>query len=262
MLRVSVWRQPELSLDSVIVRPDGRISVPLLDDVQVTGKTPEELKGEITSRLGEFVREPSVTVVVLESRSRLVYVQGEVARKGVIPLTPGMRVSDALAISGDLGPFANTGRIRVLRENGSRYAEFMFDYKLQRADEPARSDRALALVPAAALRQLHERGEPAAHRRSGCLDLGTPVFSCPGSGVAAVTPDSSQPVCLVRGSSTVDTSLLRLGAELSWRWTRGFVTFLSFDFRDQETDGIQGGRDRNTSRVRLGFRYAYDYEVF
>jgi hypothetical protein len=68
--------------------------------------------------------------------------------------------------------------------------------------------------------------------------------------------------CLARGSSSVDTNLLRLGAELNWRWTRGFATFLSFDFRDQETDGLLGGRDRNTSRVRLGFRYAYDYEVF
>jgi hypothetical protein len=68
--------------------------------------------------------------------------------------------------------------------------------------------------------------------------------------------------CLARGSSSVDANLLRLGAELNWRWTRGFATFLSFDFRDQETDGLLGGRDRNTSRVRLGFRYAYDYEVF
>jgi polysaccharide biosynthesis/export protein len=128
VLRISVWRQPELTLDSVVVRPDGRISVPLLDDVDVSGKTPAELKGEITQRLGEFVREPAVTVVVLESRSRLVYVQGEVARKGLVPLTPGMRVSDALALSGGLGPFADAGEILVLRENGAGYGEFKFDY--------------------------------------------------------------------------------------------------------------------------------------
>ncbi len=128
ILRISVWREPELTLDSVTVRPDGQISVPLLDDVPVAGKTPQELKGEIATRLGEFVREPAVTVVVLESRSRIIYVQGEVARKGAIPLTPGMRVSDALALAGGLGPFADAGEIRVLRENGSRYAEFEFDY--------------------------------------------------------------------------------------------------------------------------------------
>ena len=128
VLRISVWRQPELTLDSVIVRPDGQISVPLLDDVRVSGKTPQELKGEITERLGEFVREPAVTVVVLESRSRLIYVQGEVVRKGAVPLAPGMRVSDALAIAGGLGPFADAGEILVLRENGSGYAEFEFDY--------------------------------------------------------------------------------------------------------------------------------------
>jgi polysaccharide export outer membrane protein len=128
ILKISVWRQPELTLESVIVRPDGRISVPLLDDVPVSGKTPEQLKMEITERLGEFVREPAVTVVVLESRSRIIYVQGEVARKGAVPLTPGMRISDALAIAGGLGPFADAGEIRVLRENGSGYAEFEFDY--------------------------------------------------------------------------------------------------------------------------------------
>ena len=128
ILRISVWRQPELTLDSVTVRPDGQISVPLLDDVPVAGKTPQELKGEIATRLGEFVREPAVTVVVLESRSRIVYVQGEVARKGAVPLTPGMRVSDALALAGGLGPFADAGEIRVLRENGSRYTDFEFDY--------------------------------------------------------------------------------------------------------------------------------------
>jgi polysaccharide biosynthesis/export protein len=128
VLKISVWRQPELTLESVIVRPDGRISVPLLDDVPVAGKTPEQLKLEISDRLGEFVREPAVTVVVLESRSRVVYVQGEVVRKGIVPLTPGMRVSDALAIAGGLGPFADSGEIRVLRENGSGYAEFEFDY--------------------------------------------------------------------------------------------------------------------------------------
>ena len=69
-------------------------------------------------------------------------------------------------------------------------------------------------------------------------------------------------VCVAQGNSTVDTNLLRLGAELSWRWTRGFVTFLSYDFRDQDVDGIVGGQDRNSSRVRLGFRYAYDYEAY
>jgi polysaccharide export outer membrane protein len=128
ILRISVWRQPELTLESVIVRPDGRISVPLLNDVGASGKTPEQLKGEITERLEEYVREPNVTVVVLESRSRLIYVQGEVARKGAVPLAPGMRISDALAIAGGLGPFADAGEIRVLRERGSGYAEFEFDY--------------------------------------------------------------------------------------------------------------------------------------
>jgi hypothetical protein len=68
--------------------------------------------------------------------------------------------------------------------------------------------------------------------------------------------------CVAQASNSVDTDVLRLGAELTWRWTRGFVTFLSYDFRDQDVEGIIGGRDRDSSRVRLGFRYAYDYEVY
>ena len=127
-LRVSVWRQPELTLDSVVVRPDGRISVPLLDDVRAQGKTPEELKLEIAELLSEFVREPSVTVVVLESRSRLVYMAGEIARKGALTLRPGMRVGDAISDSGGLGPFADAHRIRVVREIDGVSMELEFDY--------------------------------------------------------------------------------------------------------------------------------------
>ena len=128
LLKVSVWRQPEITLESVVVRPDGRISVPLLDDVTAAGRTPEELKLDITTRLAEYVREPSVTVVVLESRSQRVYVTGEVARKGVIPLAPGMRIFDALAVAGGLGPFADGKRILILRERQSSAKEFTFDY--------------------------------------------------------------------------------------------------------------------------------------
>lgn len=73
---------------------------------------------------------------------------------------------------------------------------------------------------------------------------------------------NGQTICLGQDDSVVDTSVLRLGVQLNWRWTRGFVTFLSYDFRDQDVEGIIGGRDRDTSRVRLGFRYAYDYQVY
>lgn len=99
----------------------------------------------------------------------------------------------------------------------------------------------------------------------------TPAFSGLFFGLPdpVVCPFGGQPgalngtaTCIGQSSNSVDTTVLRLGAELSWRWTRGFVTFLSYDFRDQKVDGIIGGEDRNPSRVRIGFRYAYDYEAY
>ena len=133
-LQISVWRQPELSLQSVVVRPDGRISVPLLDDVEAAGRTPEELKEVITSRLAEFILEPDVTVVVLESRSQIVIIQGEVARKGPLPLVAGMRIADAIAFAGGFGPFADPKRIIIIREVSGQPQELQFDYKAWSAD--------------------------------------------------------------------------------------------------------------------------------
>lgn len=76
------------------------------------------------------------------------------------------------------------------------------------------------------------------------------------------TGEGPVPTCVQETSSSVDTTVLRIGADLSWRWTRGFVTFLSYDFRTQDIEGTIGGRDRRSNRVRLGFTYAYDYEVY
>ena len=95
VLRVTVWRNDELSV-TVPVRPDGMISVPLLDDVQAAGLTPEELKELLTKQLAEFVANPDVTVIVIEVNSKRVYVMGGVARAGGLPLTQDMRVLDAI----------------------------------------------------------------------------------------------------------------------------------------------------------------------
>jgi hypothetical protein len=91
------------------------------------------------------------------------------------------------------------------------------------------------------------------------LGLSDPIVCAFGGSIGFL---EGVPTCIAQSSGTVDTSFIRLGAELSWRWTRGFVTFLSYDFRDQKVDGIIGGGDRHPSRVRIGFRYAYDYEAF
>ncbi len=128
MLAINVWKEQELSLNGVEVRLDGKISVPLIDDVQAAGLTPTQLKEAITERLKEYVTAPQVTVIVTRVGSKNVYVLGEVAREGAIPLQPQMRVLDALAISGGFSPFAGKNRIKIIRGHGSPPAEFTFDY--------------------------------------------------------------------------------------------------------------------------------------
>jgi polysaccharide export outer membrane protein len=128
VLVVHVWREEQLSTE-VEVRPDGKISVPLLDDVQAAGLTPLALKQVITERLSEYVAAPHVTVVVKNSRSKLVYMMGEVARPGVVGYMANMRVSDALALSGGFGPFSDRNRVKVIRRLDDGTAqEFRFDY--------------------------------------------------------------------------------------------------------------------------------------
>jgi polysaccharide export outer membrane protein len=129
ILKVSVWRNPELSLDSVVVRPDGKISVALVDDVQAAGLTPLELKEVLTERLGEYVTALQVTVIVVQIRSKLVYVMGEVARQGPMAHRADMRVIDALSTAGGFRPFAGKGRIKIIRNmNGGDPVEFNFNY--------------------------------------------------------------------------------------------------------------------------------------
>ena len=129
VLTISVWRQPELSVPEVAVRLDGRISVPLLDDVQAAGYTPVELKEIITEQLEEYVAAPHVTVVVRQSNSKIVYVLGEVAKEGPVVLFPDMRVIDAIAVAGGFHPFSARDRIKVIRnQNGGGPVEFLFNY--------------------------------------------------------------------------------------------------------------------------------------
>lgn len=127
-LAISVWKEQELSLPQVDVRLDGKISVPLLDDVQAAGLTPTQLKDAITQRLKEYVSAPQVTVIVTKVGSKMVSVLGEVQRQGPMPLQPAMRVSDALAFAGGFSPFAGKSRVKIIRGQGSPPAEFTFDY--------------------------------------------------------------------------------------------------------------------------------------
>jgi polysaccharide export outer membrane protein len=127
LLRVVVWRNPELSVE-VPVRRDGKISVPLVDDVQAEGLTPEELKEVLTEALAEFVSAPDVTVIVQEINSHTVTVVGGVARSGQIPLVRQMRVLEAIAMMGGFNVWARKNSVKIIRQNGNATIEYVFDY--------------------------------------------------------------------------------------------------------------------------------------
>jgi len=127
ILRVSVWKNQELSVD-VPVRNDGKISVPLLDDVQAEGLTPGELKEVIAEQLSEFITAPDVTVIVLQANSHMVTVVGEVARSGTVPLTREMRVLDAVATVGGFTTWSNKNDIRILRPTPEEIVSYRFNY--------------------------------------------------------------------------------------------------------------------------------------
>jgi polysaccharide export outer membrane protein len=128
VLNVVVWREKEMSGD-VVVRPDGKISLPLLRDVQAAGYTPEQLAEIIEKIAKEFVADSDATVIVKEIRSRKVYVIGEVARPGSVPLTTEMNVLQLIAIVGGLLEYADKSNVLILRNENGRGLRLRFNYK-------------------------------------------------------------------------------------------------------------------------------------
>ncbi len=128
VLKIDVWKEEQLTRTAP-VRPDGKITLPLLNDVQASGLTPLELAGVITDGLKKFINSPQVTVSVSEINSRRIYVTGEVLRPGAFPLLPGMTVLQALSSSGGFTQFARVKNIYVLRTENGKEAKYLFNYK-------------------------------------------------------------------------------------------------------------------------------------
>lgn len=129
VLAITVWKNPELSLSQVPVRPDGRISVPLVNDVQAAGVTTDQLKQVLTEKLAEYVTAPEVSVVVLQINSRKVFVLGEVLRPGAVPLVHDMRVLDAISVAGGFNQYADKNDVKVIRRAPSGgVTEYSFSY--------------------------------------------------------------------------------------------------------------------------------------
>jgi polysaccharide biosynthesis/export protein len=128
VLDVSVWKEPEVSR-VVPVRPDGKISLPLLNDVQAAGLNPGQLAAQITESLKKFLTNPQVTVIVTTINSQRVYILGEVSRPGAFPLLPNMTVLQALSSAGGFTQFAREKSIYVLRNEDGKQAKHPFNYK-------------------------------------------------------------------------------------------------------------------------------------
>jgi polysaccharide export outer membrane protein len=127
-LRVEVYRDAQLS-QSLQVRPDGKITLPLVGDMAAAGKTPLELRDALTASLKEYVTNPVVTVIVVEATAAQVYVIGEVASPGTLVMQGPMTVLQALAQVGGLREFADRDDIRILRRIGTTVRTIDFDYK-------------------------------------------------------------------------------------------------------------------------------------
>jgi len=128
VLAVNVWKEPEISR-SVPVRPDGKISLPLIGDLTASGRTPLELQDAIQGQLVKYVSHPAVTVIVQEAKSQKFNVVGEVERPGSYPLSTPMTILDAIAVAGGFRDFAKTTKIYVLRANQGSRIRLPFNYK-------------------------------------------------------------------------------------------------------------------------------------
>jgi polysaccharide biosynthesis/export protein len=128
VIRVSVWREPELD-QVVLVRPDGGISFPLAGEIPAEGRTIEEVADDISNRLAVFMPTPEVTVSLQESDGNRIYVTGRVNKPGVFLVNRPVTVLQALSLSGGLTPFADRDGIMVLRVKDGAQQSIPFNYK-------------------------------------------------------------------------------------------------------------------------------------
>jgi polysaccharide export outer membrane protein len=127
VLHIAVWKEADLTA-TLPVRPDGKISLPLLDDVQAAGLTPKQLAESVTEKLKKYIADPRVTVVVTAINSKRVFLVGEVMHPGATSMLPNMTVLQALSSAG-LSQFANTKRIYVLRTENGKQRKLPVNYR-------------------------------------------------------------------------------------------------------------------------------------
>lgn len=127
-ITVTVWKEPTLS-SSLLVRPDGMISMPLLGDIQASDMTPLELADLIQTKLKKFIQDPNVSVVLTQIHSKVIYLLGEVGKKGPVEMTPGMTLLEAISSAGGLTDYANAKKVYILRKESGTQQKIPVHYK-------------------------------------------------------------------------------------------------------------------------------------
>jgi polysaccharide export outer membrane protein len=140
VLTITVWKEPTLS-GTILVRPDGMISLALIGDVQASGMTPIQLANQISTKLKKYIQEPNVSVVINQIHSKVVYLLGEVVKRGPVEMTPGMTLLEAISSAGGLTDFANSKKIYILRNEPGSQQRIPVHYK-----QALKGDRLLNLV--------------------------------------------------------------------------------------------------------------------
>ena len=142
VIEISVWKEPDLT-KQMAIRPDGKISYPLIGEVQAAGLTVKQLQTEIHKRLEKFVSDATVTVILLKPQGYKIYVTGKVNKPGEFLLGRPTNVMQAISLAGGLTPFAAPGSIIVLRKVGGKEEVFPFNYKAVSKGESLEQNRTL-----------------------------------------------------------------------------------------------------------------------
>ncbi len=144
IIRVNVWKEPEVS-QTAVVRTDGNISLPLINEVKVSGMTPIQIQNMVAEKLKSFLNNPQVTVTVIEIRSKRAFITGEVARPGTYSLNAQTTILQLIAQAGGFTPFAKKDSIVVLRTEDGRQSRLKFKYN--EVVQGKKTDQNIALHP-------------------------------------------------------------------------------------------------------------------
>ena len=144
---VFVWKEKDMSAEKVVVRPDGRISLPLVNDIDAVGLSVEQLRLKIQEAATKFVQEPEVSVVVKEINSRRVSITGQVAKPGQYALLSRMTVVELISIAGGAAEFADKKKIRITRIKNGTTESLPFNFKEFLAGKPKALEQNIELMP-------------------------------------------------------------------------------------------------------------------